>query len=110
MLNKCGIISDETQQNIENGLISILHDIENDNIKFTVDNEDIHMNIESILTERIGNDAKTLHTARSRNDQVALDFKMYIMDETHEICSLLKNLMEIILDIASSNQKTITLL
>ena len=42
MLNKCGIISDETQQNIENGLISILHDIENDNIKFTVDNEDIH--------------------------------------------------------------------
>ena len=107
MLNKCGIISDETQQNIENGLISILHDIENDNIKFTVDNEDIHMNIESILTERIGNDAKTLHTARSRNDQVALDFKMYIMDETHEICSLLKNLMEIILDIASSNQKTV---
>ena len=107
MLNKCGIISNETQQNIENGLISILHDIENDNIKFTVDNEDIHMNIESILTERIGNDAKTLHTARSRNDQVALDFKMYIMDETHEICSLLKNLMEIILDIASSNQKTV---
>lgn len=107
MLNKCGIISDETQQNIENGLISILHDIENDNIKFTVDNEDIHMNIESILTERIGNDAKTLHTARSRNDQIALDFKMYIMDETHEICSLLKNLMEIILDIASSNQKTV---
>ena len=63
MLNKCGIISDETQQNIENGLISILHDIENDNIKFTVDNEDIHMNIESILTERIGNDAKKIGRA-----------------------------------------------
>lgn len=107
MLAKCGIITSETQKNIENGLLSILSDIENDKINFSIDNEDIHMNIESILTDRIGKDGKALHTARSRNDQVALDFRMYVLSEIEEIKSLLKNLINTLMDIALKEQDTI---
>ena len=68
MLARCGIISQEDADAIDKGLEGILHDIEDGKIEFTIDNEDIHMNIESILTERIGQPGKRLHTARSRND------------------------------------------
>ena len=78
MLGTCGIISPEDTAAIFGGLESILRDIEAGKIKFTTENEDIHMNVEALLTARIGVAGKRLHTARSRNDQVALDLRMYV--------------------------------
>jgi argininosuccinate lyase len=78
MLGDCGVISQEDAAAITEGLLSILEDIEAGKIEFTADNEDIHMNVEALLTARIGDAGKRLHTARSRNDQVALDFRMYV--------------------------------
>ncbi len=63
---------------IVDGLKAILADIEADKVEFSVDNEDIHMNIETLLTQRIGDAGKRLHTARSRNDQVAVDTRLYV--------------------------------
>ena len=77
MLGQQGIISQEDTQAIIAGLSGILADIEAGKVEFSADNEDIHMNIETILTQRIGDAGKRLHTARSRNDQVALDTKLY---------------------------------
>ena len=76
MLADCGIISKEDAAAITSGLEGILADIEAGKAAFTADNEDIHMNVEALLTARIGDAGKRLHTARSRNDQVALDFRM----------------------------------
>ena len=78
MLAACGIISREDMTAIHAGLDDILADIEAGKVEFSPDNEDIHMNIETLLTQRIGDAGKRLHTARSRNDQVALDFRMYV--------------------------------
>nr|WP_325185285.1 argininosuccinate lyase [uncultured Oscillibacter sp.] len=78
MLGDCGIISREDAAAIKEGLEGILRDVEAGKVEFTADNEDIHMNIEALLTARIGDAGKRLHTARSRNDQVALDFRMYV--------------------------------
>ena len=81
MLGACGIISMEDVGTILEGLQSILEDVEAGKVEFTADNEDIHMNVEALLTARIGDAGKRLHTARSRNDQVALDFRMYVRDQ-----------------------------
>jgi len=81
MLGDCGVISKEDVAAITAGLQGILKDIEDGKIEFSADNEDIHMNVESLLTARIGDAGKRLHTARSRNDQVALDFRMYVRRE-----------------------------
>ena len=81
MLADCGIISREDADAIQTGLEGILADIEAGKVAFTADNEDIHMNVEALLTARIGDAGKRLHTARSRNDQVALDFRMYVRRE-----------------------------
>jgi len=81
MLGACGIISMEDVGAILEGLQSILEDVEAGKVEFTADNEDIHMNVEALLTARIGDAGKRLHTARSRNDQVALDFRMYVRDQ-----------------------------
>ena len=78
MLGESGIISMEDVAAILEGLQSILDDVEAGKVEFTADNEDIHMNVEALLTARIGDVGKRLHTARSRNDQVALDFRMYV--------------------------------
>ena len=78
MLGACGIISQEDVTAIVEGLEGILEDIEAGKVEFTTENEDIHMNVEALLTARIGDAGKRLHTARSRNDQVALDFRMYV--------------------------------
>jgi len=78
MLADCGIISREDAEAIDSGLRGILADIEAGRVEFSAENEDIHMNIESLLTARIGDAGKRLHTARSRNDQVALDLRMYV--------------------------------
>ena len=81
MLADCGIISQEDAAAIIDGLQGILTDIEAGKVEFTADNEDIHMNVEALLTARIGDAGKRLHTARSRNDQVALDFRMYVREQ-----------------------------
>ena len=78
MLGKQGIIAKEESDKIIEGLKGILADIEAGKIHFSQDYEDIHMNVEQILTERIGDAGKRLHTARSRNDQVALDMRLYV--------------------------------
>ena len=78
MLGKQGIISSEESALIVKTLREILKDNETGKIDFTIEAEDIHMNIETILTDRIGQTGKKLHTARSRHDQVALDFRLYL--------------------------------
>ena len=81
MLAAQGILSAEDAEAIQKGLEDILADAEAGNVVFTAENEDIHMNIEALLTARIGDPGKRLHTARSRNDQVAVDFRMYVRRE-----------------------------
>ena len=78
MLGKQGIITLEESHLIIKTLREILADIEAGKVEFTIESEDIHMNIESILTERIGDTGKKLHTARSRNDQIAVDIRLYL--------------------------------
>ena len=92
MLMQCGVISPEDAAAIAHGLREILADIEAGKVEFTTANEDIHMNIEALLTARIGDAGKRLHTARSRNDQVALDFRMYVR---REISVILEQLLEL---------------
>ena len=92
MLGDCGIISKEDAAAIIGGLQGILADIEAGKVEFTADNEDIHMNVEALLTARIGDAGKRLHTARSRNDQVALDFRMYVREQIPVMVSQLLEL------------------
>ena len=94
MLGAKNIISSTEADTLIKGLESILEDIEKGVLEFDLSAEDIHMFIESVLTERVGEVGKKLHTARSRNDQVALDLKMYLRDEIGEIKTLLKNLVQ----------------
>lgn len=91
-LNKEGIISEEELTSITEGLESIGKDIEGGTFEFDTSLEDIHMNIESALTERIGDAGAKLHTARSRNDQVSLDMRMYCKEELSHLISEVKNL------------------
>lgn len=107
MLGKCGIIPQEDVDLIVKTLPEILADIENGKVEFMIDAEDIHMNIETILTERIGEAGKRLHTGRSRNDQVALDIRMYLRDEVDEISALVKDLLKTFLDLAKCHTDTI---
>jgi len=100
MLAKCGIISRQDADLIIGGLQGILTDIEAGNFAFEVSLEDIHMNIEKRLTERIGPAGGRLHTARSRNDQVALDTHMYVREQVAEIGALLFDLEQAVLDTA----------
>ncbi|MDD5931650.1 MAG: argininosuccinate lyase, partial [Oscillospiraceae bacterium] len=96
MLGDQGIISTEDVDAITKGLKEILADIEAGKVEFTTENEDIHMNVESLLTERIGDAGKRLHTARSRNDQVAVDFRMYVRREIPVIIDALLELEEVL--------------
>ena len=89
MLGKQGIIAEEEADKIIEGLKGILKEIEAGKIQFSAEYEDIHMAMEQILTERIGDAGKRLHTARSRNDQVALDMRLYVKKEIGEIKKLL---------------------
>ena len=93
MLSVQGIITDEDCKKIVSGLEGILCDIESGKLKFDMEAEDIHMFIEQVLTERIGDTGKKLHTARSRNDQVAVDIRLYLKDETKEIEELIYDLI-----------------
>ena len=105
MLAKCGIIPAEDGEKIIAGLKDILADIEAGNFHFDVALEDIHMNVEARLTERIGSAGARLHTARSRNDQVALDMHMYMKREVAEIAELLLKFEEALLTVAKTHKK-----
>ena len=96
MLGDCGVISPEDAAAIAGGLNGILQDIEAGKGEFNADNQDIHMNIEALLTARIGDAGKRLHTARSRNDQVALDFRMYVRREIPVIIDQLLELERVL--------------
>ena len=107
MLKNKGIITSDEYSQILNGLTSILEDIDNGKLSFDMDAEDIHMFVEAELTKRIGDAGKKLHTARSRNDQVALDIRLYLANECEEIGALLLNLIKAINDTASKNTDAI---
>ncbi len=107
MLGKQGIIPKEDSELIVKTLGEILSDIENGKAEFTIDAEDIHMNIETILISRIGDVGKRLHTGRSRNDQVALDARLYLRDESEELSAMLSGLLSTILKLAEENLDTI---
>ena len=106
MLAKQGIIEESDKVAIINGLNSILTDIENGHLEFTPEHEDIHSFVEAHLIERIGDPGKKLHTGRSRNDQVALDMKLYVRDEVVELDSLLKTLLLSIMKVMEENTET----
>ena len=106
MLGRQGIIPEADAELIVKTLDEIKADIENNKVEFEIDAEDIHMNIETILISRIGDVGKRLHTGRSRNDQVALDMKLYTRDEIDETDALLKGLLEVLLKLMEDNLHT----
>lgn len=107
MLSAQGIITKEESDKIIDDLETILNDIESGALPIDMESEDIHMFVEQVLTERIGDAGKKLHTARSRNDQVALDTRLYLRNETDEIFSKVKSLVEAILEKADENKAVI---
>ena len=107
MLGDKKIITEEEKTEIIKGLSGILTDIESGKLPLDSDAEDIHMFIEEELTKRIGDSGKRLHTARSRNDQVALDIRMYMANECEEIGGLILKLIAAITDKAKENVNTI---
>ena len=107
MLGEQGIISRADAENIRAGLRGILADVEAGKIEFFADNEDIHMNVETILTARIGDAGKRLHTARSRNDQVALDFRLYLRRQIGEIVGQLLHFQQVLLEQAKQHTETV---
>ncbi|MCI9003074.1 MAG: argininosuccinate lyase [Oscillibacter sp.] len=107
MLAAQGVISQEDKAAIQAGLAGILADIEAGKVEFSPANEDIHMNIEALLTQRIGGAGKRLHTARSRNDQVALDFRMYVRKEIGTVIGQLLELERVLCRRAREHRETV---
>ncbi|MGE0157566.1 MAG: argininosuccinate lyase, partial [Geobacter sp.] len=103
MLGRQGIIPQQDVESIVQGLKDILEQIEAGTFDFSIGLEDIHMNIEARLSQRIGEAGKRLHTGRSRNDQVALDIRLYLRDEIVEITAYLDMLIDALLEQASTN-------
>ena len=106
MLAKQGILTTEDRDTIIEGLEGIRRDLESGALVFTAEHEDIHSFVEAVLTERIGDAGKRLHTGRSRNDQVALDMKLYTRDEIDELDGLVKALLEELLKLMEENLDT----
>lgn len=107
MLAKQGIISKEDGDILEKELLNILDELENGDLEIDYTSEDIHMFIESVLTKRLGNIGKKVHTARSRNDQVAVDLRLYLRDEIKEIQKLLRELIKSFVNKAEENIETV---
>lgn len=107
MLAKQGIITDADAEAIISGLEGILSDLDSGALTFDMTAEDIHMFVEAELTKRIGDTGKKLHTARSRNDQVALDVRLYLREEAAETVELLKSLIKVITDKAEQYKATV---
>ena len=106
MLAKQGILTTEDRDAIIEGLEGIRRDLESGALAFTAEHEDIHSFVEAVLTERIGEAGKRLHTGRSRNDQVALDMKLYTRDEIDELDGLVKSLLKELLKLMEENLDT----
>ena len=107
MLAACSIVSKEDADTMIEALEGILNDLDSGKLAVDENAEDIHMFVEQVLTERIGDVGKRLHTARSRNDQVALDVRMYLRDETGKLIEKLRSLLSVIADKAEENVDTI---
>ncbi|MHA3055507.1 argininosuccinate lyase [Acinetobacter sp. ANC 4633] len=107
MLAKVGVLTEAERDDIIQGLTEIRQEIEAGTFEWRIDLEDVHMNIESRLTNRIGITGKKLHTGRSRNDQVATDIRLYVRDEIDDILKLLERLQKGILGLAAKNTATI---
>ncbi len=107
MLMHTGIISEEDGQKISDGLQIVQEKLANNQLEFTIQNEDIHLNIESYLHEEIGPVAGKLHTARSRNDQVATDMHLYLKEKIQDILPLINELREVLVHKAEENIETI---
>lgn len=107
MLEAVGVISNDDYSTIISGLDSILRDIESGELQFDMTAEDIHMFIEGELTSRVGDAGKRLHTARSRNDQVALDMRMYLMSLMEDIKGYLRDLLAVIAKLSAKHTSTI---
>ena len=107
MLGDCGIIAKEDADAIIDGLKSILEDVEAGKLSFSADQEDIHMNVETLLTQRIGAAGKRLHTARSRNDQVAVDLRLYLKKEIGEIIGQILRFQQVIVNQARKYQTAV---
>ena len=107
MLGEAGIISKEDSAEIIKGLQSILADLEIGRLDFDLTAEDVHMFVEAELTKRLGDVGKRLHTSRSRNDQVAVDIRLYLRSETEAIRELLKKLINVLCDTAEKHSDTI---
>lgn len=106
MLAKQGILTEDEKKQIIEGLNGIKQDVENGTLEITDKYEDIHSFVEANLIDRIGDAGKKLHTGRSRNDQVALDMKLYTRDEILELDKLLKDILEVLLKIMKGNTET----
>ena len=107
MLASVGILTAEDLEKINEGLLGILDDLNSGKLEFDENAEDIHMFVEATLTAKIGDAGKRLHTARSRNDQVALDLRLYMRDKANEIVELLRSLTETVLNKAKENTDAI---
>lgn len=107
MLNKVGVLSAEDLAAIETGMATILQDIRAGNFEWSVDLEDVHMNIERRLTEMIGDAGKRLHTGRSRNDQVATDIRLYLRGAIDDIGGLIRELQKSLLELAEKHAATV---
>ncbi|CAM1659955.1 Argininosuccinate lyase [Streptococcus oralis] len=107
MLGQTGILSLEEAEQIQDGLKALLRDLEAGELHFDIANEDIHMNMEVLLTEKIGPLAGKLHTARSRNDQVATDMHLYLKEQLGHVLDKLTNLNSVLLDLAEKHVETI---
>ena len=107
MLGAKGIIARQEADTLIDGLQGILEDLDSGKLEFDFSCEDIHMFVEQVLTQRLGDVGKKLHTARSRNDQVALDLRMYLRSEVDEIMALVKDVLDAILEQAEKNKSVI---
>ena len=107
MLGQTGILSLEEAEQIQDGLQALLRDLEAGELHFDIANEDIHMNMEVLLTEKIGPLAGKLHTARSRNDQVATDMHLYLKEQLGHVLDKLANLNSVLLDLVEKHVETI---
>ncbi|AYJ90641.1 argininosuccinate lyase [Bacillus safensis] len=107
MLNKCGILGDEEAAAIKDGLNTLMKKAEADELEFSVDYEDIHLNLEKMLIDEIGPLGGKLHTARSRNDQVATDMHLYLNNQVEHIIELISSFQTVLVEKAEQHVKTI---
>ena len=107
MLHEAGVLSAQDLAEIKRGMAEIKADIDSGSLQWSLDLEDVHMNIERRLTDKIGDAGKRLHTGRSRNDQVATDIRLWLRDEITVIRSLIKNLQTSLVELAEQNAETV---